>query len=181
MGIIGEAFKLALKRLQGKPSGLPSTKTQTPMPEVKEPSKVLVVGDKLKPITINYILKVVEDPKKMVPRYPGNNNISYYNPNPITDNRCVECDLDPVEKKDAPDVKKIMDTVLEEADIECDPKTCWGECNGKGNCGIAKEWQKRIHPSPIYTRPVSLTKKQKKKQKKKYKQHKEKWKNKRYM
>lgn len=28
---------------------------------------------------------------------------------------------------------------------KCDPKTCWGECRGKGWCEIAKEWQKKIH------------------------------------
>ena len=57
---------------------------------------------------------------------------------------------------------------------KCNPKTCWGECDGKGWCHIAQEWQKKIKHHNSFIKFVKV-KKQKKMSKSKRKALKRQW------
>jgi len=57
---------------------------------------------------------------------------------------------------------------------KCDPKTCWGECQGEGWCHIAQEWQQKIHHYS-FVKYVKVKNKRGKMSKKKRQELKRKW------
>jgi hypothetical protein len=98
----------------------------------------------------------------------------------LKDDRCIDCTLkkkDDDEKKKQDAIKKVAEELSAmpqdeffaelEKHIQCDPKTCWGECNGKGPCHIAQDWQQKIHHRQYIS--YVLPKKGKKKKKKRHK------------
>jgi hypothetical protein len=174
VSIISDAFQRALNRLKRKHNI--AIETGNPViTATQKNKKILVVENKSKSLALDVIEKrpkvsisIVEKSnaqkaeneikEKIVPRYPQDSNkFVYFNPSVHTASSQIE-----EEKRCA----------------ECDPKTCWGECQGKGWCYIAKDWQEKIHVANyIYYKPVKLSKKKKKRLKREYNLKKNKWKN----
>lgn len=179
---IRDAFDKALRRLKLKASSSSSSSSI---------SQIAIEAEK-------------EIKEKRVPRYPDNSNVVYFNPNVhyhykeavnkksyLLNDRCDGCDLKKKEKtKESTEeaIKKVFEDLNKLTDEEfkaklddhkekCDPKTCWGECQGQGWCHIAQEWQQKIHAYHFnFTKYVKVKKVRSKQNKKKRKELKKKWK-----